>query len=111
MAGEVNQSDDDGANDWALPPGPRCEHCGHEMCPCCGTWCDLLVEAIGPDTSDEYVDDWNLCCGGECVVDPVEVDDWMKRVAAAESGAPKGAMFLTQDGPYCPTWRRSAAGW
>jgi hypothetical protein len=42
----------------ALPPSPRCRRCGHQMCPCCGSWCDTLIG-----------DDMDMCCDGECDVD------------------------------------------
>ncbi len=49
----------------ALPPGPLCDVCGHEMCPCCGDWCDQLVGS-GLST----------CCDGHCTVEPEDIALW-----------------------------------
>lgn len=27
-------------------PAPHCKRCGHEPCPACETWCDMLVRTI-----------------------------------------------------------------
>jgi len=37
-------------------PKPVCTVCGHIACPCCGDWCDTVLQD-GEGT---------LCCGGEC---------------------------------------------
>ena len=27
-------------------PAPKCKQCGHEPCPICETWCDMMVRSI-----------------------------------------------------------------
>ena len=52
-----------------LPPGPRCRRCGHEMCPCCGMWCDLIIG-----------EDCDPCCDMACDVDIEAVSKWQERI-------------------------------
>ena len=38
-------------------PTKVCNLCGHHPCPCCGTWCDMLLESS------------DMCCEGRCSYD------------------------------------------
>lgn len=51
-----------------VPPGPICARCGHELCPCCETWCDVVGE-----------DGVCLCFyeAGGCVVDENARKAWI----------------------------------
>ena len=73
----------------AVPPGPRCERCGHMMCPCCGNWCDTLVF----DEDGEYGD---LCCDGECRVSEYAVQRWLAQVATVRAKYPTTAIVVAQ---------------
>lgn len=35
-----------------------CAKCGHEPCPCCQDWCDVMVADADGDAQ--------MCCGGKC---------------------------------------------
>lgn len=69
-----------------LAPAPRCSRCGHTPCPCCESWCDVIV------SNEEDEDDWNLCCDGECDFHAASLDHWKStfrideacRIAVAE---------------------------
>lgn len=86
--------------DWAnteyvaVPPGPRCARCGHVMCPCCGSWCDTLL-------TDEDGDYGDMCCEGECDVNPEAVAHWREQVDLVVEAYPEAALEVGQ-GPVQP---------
>lgn len=51
---------------------PKCKNCGHEICPHCGDWCDVVLYSkndIGNHEDVENNDDYPaLCCGGKCEI-------------------------------------------
>lgn len=70
----------------ALPPGPRCRVCKHELCPHCRDWCDTV------DADAEICD-----CFPRCSLDRAEADAWLaevdRRIALACFGG-RGALFV-----------------
>lgn len=36
-----------------LPPGPKCIRCGHEPCPICREWCDVIGDENDPCPCEE----------------------------------------------------------
>ena len=52
---------------------PKCKKCGHEICPHCGDWCDVILYSkndIGNHEDVEDNDDYPaLCCGGKCEIE------------------------------------------
>lgn len=50
----------DGAR-WHPGDAPVCLDCGHQGCPFCNGWCDVLTASGGDDDAD-----MDLCCDGEC---------------------------------------------
>lgn len=99
---------------YALPPGPMCARCGHELCPCCPLpWCDILVlDDAGPDyPATVQIEDSGLCCGGSCVVPWDDFDAWREEVNAVEAMQPEGhSVIVTADGPWLPAAVRRARG-
>lgn len=81
-----------------LPPGPMCEVCGHDLCPCCPLpWCDIV-------TDDE------LCCDSEC---RVAWDDYLEwQLELREVGGFEAFEGWTQvaEGPWFPAAERRARG-
>lgn len=66
-----------------LPPGPRCDRCGHVVCPCCLDWCDELT-------------DDGLCCDGLCIVNEHAVDAWQRDCRTL---ATLGKLVVIAEGP------------
>lgn len=44
------------------PQPPICRKCGHEACPICPSWCDVILE------------DGTPCCDSECEFDKKELE-------------------------------------
>lgn len=59
-------------NEWKRVK-PKCKKCGHEICPHCGDWCDVVLYSkndIGNHEDVEDNDDYPaLCCGGKCEIE------------------------------------------
>lgn len=92
----------------ALPPGPLCERCQHQLCPCCSLpWCDSLLESEDPDGFGD------LCCDGDCVVDAYDFEAWQRHVAAVRAEHPAFRIAQLQDGPPRPyaLERARGVGW
>jgi hypothetical protein len=56
----------------------RCLICGHEPCPHCEAWCDLvgaLPNPLDPDGDPETF----LCCDGACVYTKEALLEWMRK--------------------------------
>lgn len=109
---------------YALPPGPLCERCLHEPCPCCPLpWCDLMIPRTDYDDDDEplpyerqpgetyfQVEPGDmLCCGGDCVVAADDFIEWHRDVDAVEAEQPEGySVVVTAEGPFMPARVRRA---
>lgn len=65
----------------AVPPGPPCERCGHELCPCCPSpWCDTVLPSCEVGEDGGLYNE--LCCDSECVVEPADFERWQQEVNA-----------------------------
>lgn len=104
---------------YALPPGPLCERCRHEPCPCCPMpWCDLLIpdprDGEEPEAGDTYYrvePGDSLCCGGDCVIAWDDFIEWRRDVDAVEAERPAGYRVVeTAEGPFMPARVRRARG-
>jgi hypothetical protein len=87
---------------FALPPGPFCNRCGHELCPCCPLpWCDtVLVEQ-----------DHALCCESECAVAWDDYLEWRAELRAAEADCPSThSCVRVSEGPWFPADMRRDRG-
>jgi len=93
----------------AIPPSPRCDACGHQMCPDCGSWCDHLVmlDANGNPTEVTKIDDAcdvECCCNGQCKVDRFEVSEWLFTIQPLLITAHlENRPIIGAAGPYIPT--------
>lgn len=93
----------------SIPPGPRCNVCGHVMCAHGRTSCAHLnwfdfggVPITDPHDPRELVD-FELCCQGRCSVDLEDVQDWCARIAELVSLATlESRPLLQQHGPFLP---------
>lgn len=58
--------------------GRTCLVCGHEKCPYCGDWCDVVLycKVEGCDHENDACVEGDLCCDSRCVYD---VHDFMLR--------------------------------
>lgn len=65
-----------------LTPGPRCERCGHVVCPFCLEWCDTL-------------NDGELCCDGSCVFEVGAIERWQKENSEAFNTMRKRACLVS----------------
>jgi len=67
-------SDEEKACDYANDAGgykaPVCSGCGHEICPCCGNWCDCMVDDPDPDYPGE-----RTICPCNCEEHPWKMGD------------------------------------
>ena len=74
---------------FVVEPGPRCQVCGHQACPCCAgqgeSWCDTML-------------DGECCCDGECVFDAHALEFWVTRIGRL----PLLVMMLEAEGPFWP---------
>lgn len=91
--------DDDADSLLALPPGPRCLQCDHELCPICPSpWCDRMT--------DEHP-----CCSGDACI--VFWDDWLEwlsdRSRVEEHGIELPQLVIA-DGPWLPARVRRERG-
>lgn len=101
------------ASSVVIPPGPRCARCGHQMCPCCVTWCDCLQWRNAADEIVSYTSvlealpdgivDYEICCDGRCVVDVEEARLWSEIVSPLVVVAERLSLaMLSEHGPYQP---------
>lgn len=93
------------ANCYALPPGPICVDCNHELCPCCPyPWCDRLTHEV---------EDNDLCCDGDCTVDAADFAMWQRECRKREAeyeARPLGSYITLAEGPFLPAAVRRERG-
>ena len=76
-----------------LPPSPRCERCGHQLCPLCdGPWCDDLT-CIDVDGG----------CFDECEVDSEDYAVWREEI---DKLIVPGRSVSVAEGPFLPARMR-----
>lgn len=95
---EVELYDDERDEVLALPPGPLCMACAHQLCPCCPRpWCDRLI-GEDPDTCWEL----DTCCDGACKVLWDDWLEWRKECRAVEEAEVGLSMLTVAEGPWLP---------